>query len=252
MVDAGRSPAVRLCGVFLAVCVKCVSLDTDGIPPEINPPGPPVPSTPTLHSLSTHHAYSSVCVWVWVCVSGRPCLRWTGVCLPCTAALAGGNRKKTAVCLRENRKRRGRESAGPTGMPVKTVTFGVSTNISAAVRLLLTFPFSSSLTSSPRLSLSPVSSYYLALPVCFFYRCLSLFVLFFCCSVLLCFVKILGCTCQTSLSFHIRRWKSFIWTFFLWTLTCLYLLFVHFIEALFFFVLIFTTRLFCSRSLLAK
>ena len=68
MVDAGRSPAVRLCGVFLAVCVKCVSLDTDGIPPEINPPGPPVPSTPTLHSLSTHHAYSSVCVWVCVSV----------------------------------------------------------------------------------------------------------------------------------------------------------------------------------------
>ena len=231
MVDAGRSPAVRLCGVFLAVCVKCVSLDTDGIPPEINPPGPPVPSTPTLHSLSTHHAYSSVCVCVCECVClGVRVYVGRGSACPVPRHLQGATGKRQ-LCVWE------KTENVEEGMPVKTVTFGVSTNISAAVRLLLTFPFSSSLTSSPRLSLSPVSSYYLALPVCFFfYRCLSLFVLFFCCSVLLCFVKILGCTCQTSLSFHIRRWKSFIWTFFLWTLTCLCLLFVHFIEALFFFL----------------
>lgn len=51
------------------LCVKCASLDTGSIPPEINP-WAPVPSTPTLLSLSTHHAYSSVCVWarVYVCV----------------------------------------------------------------------------------------------------------------------------------------------------------------------------------------
>lgn len=47
------------------LCVKCVSLDTGSIPPEINP-WAPVPSAPTLPSLSSHHAYSSVRVWACV------------------------------------------------------------------------------------------------------------------------------------------------------------------------------------------
>lgn len=137
------------------------------------PSGPPVPSTPTLHSLSTHHAYSSVCVLVCVCVPGRPCLRWTGVCVPGTAALAGGNRKKTAVCVRESRKRRGRESGGPTGMPVKTVTFGVSTTISAS-------PSPPPLLSCHSLLSPRIISLYLFTS----FTAVSLF--FFCCSVLLC------------------------------------------------------------------
>lgn len=119
---------------FWPVCVKCVSLDTDSIPPEIKPPPrAPRPLHPHPPQVSPPTMLTQVCVLVCVCVlAGRPCLRWTGVCVPCTAALAGGNRKKTAVCVRENRKRRGRESGGPTGMPVKTVTFGVSTTISAS------------------------------------------------------------------------------------------------------------------------
>lgn len=184
---------MRVRSVFLArVCVKCVSLDTDSIPPEIKPPpGPPVPSTHTLHK-SLHPPCLLKCVCWCVCVlAGRPCLRWTGVCVPCTAALAGGNRKKTAVCVRENRKRRGREWRANRHASQDRHFWSEYHH--------LCFPFSA---SSPRLSLSLVSSCYLALPVCFFSPpSLS----FFCCSVLLCFVKILGRTRQTSLSFHILK-----------------------------------------------
>lgn len=168
---------MRVRSVFLArVCVKCVSLDTDSIPPEIKPPpGPPVPSTHTLHK-SLHPPCLLKCVCWCVCVlAGRPCLRWTGVCVPCTAALAGGNRKKTAVCVRENRKRRGRESGGPTGMPVKTVTFGVSTTISASPSLPPLLGCHSLL--SPRV----ISLYLFAS----FHRRLSLFSVAVFCSVLL-------------------------------------------------------------------
>lgn len=135
MVDAGRTTGGEgaQCVFGPCVCEMCVfryrQHSSRDKPP---PPGPPVPSTHTLHK-SLHPPCLLKCVCWCVCVlAGRPCLRWTGVCVPCTAALAGGNRKKTAVCVRENRKRRGRESGGPTGMPVKTVTFGVSTTISAS------------------------------------------------------------------------------------------------------------------------
>lgn len=75
-------------------------------------------------------------------------------------------------------------------MPVKTVTFGVSTTISAALRLLFTFPSSTPLTSPlfpVTLSLS-ASSHYLSLPALF---CFIAAVLFFC-NVLFSY-KILTC-----------------------------------------------------------
>lgn len=56
--------------LFLAACVKCVSLDTGSIPPEINP-WAPIHWAPTLLRLSPCPAYSSVWVWaVLVCVYG--------------------------------------------------------------------------------------------------------------------------------------------------------------------------------------
>lgn len=84
-----------------------MSLDTGSIPPEINP-WAPVPSTPTLHSLSTHHAYSSVCVWAFVCVCVFVFSSDGGL-----HALYGstcrGATEKTAVCLRETENVRKRE-----------------------------------------------------------------------------------------------------------------------------------------------
>ena len=65
--DAGRRPAVRVRSVFLAVCVKCVSLDTDSIPPEINPPGPPSPPPPPS-TVSPPTMLTQVCVCWCVCV----------------------------------------------------------------------------------------------------------------------------------------------------------------------------------------
>lgn len=121
--------------------------------------------------------------------------------MPCTTALAGGNRKDSCVFER-NRKHKERESGGPTGMPVKTVTCGVSTTISAALRLLFTFFLLSSHFISFPVTLSclfilPLSSTCTLLYHSYFIAVtLSLFFFFFFSFFLQCFglfIKILGC-----------------------------------------------------------
>lgn len=77
------------------LCVKCASLDTSSIPPEINP-WAPVPVAPTLPSLSTHHVCSVVCVCVRVYVE-------RGSAGPVPQHLQGAT-EKTVVCLREREK----------------------------------------------------------------------------------------------------------------------------------------------------
>lgn len=58
------------CGVTICfwLCVKCVSIDTSSIPPEINPWAPRPFNLPTL-SLSPPTMLTQVCVWACVYVS---------------------------------------------------------------------------------------------------------------------------------------------------------------------------------------
>lgn len=88
------------------LCVKCVSLDTGSIPPEINPwaPSPFSPYPPrSLHP---------PCLLKCVCVSGRVCVRvyvGLGSACPVPQHLQGAT-EKTAVCWRETENVRKRES----------------------------------------------------------------------------------------------------------------------------------------------
>lgn len=88
----------------------------------------------------------------------RPCLRCTGGVFcghPVRQHLQGGggaDRKASCVFERNRKTKKEGESGGPTGMPVKIATLGVSTTISAALRLLFTsYPPASSLLLSPLL-----------------------------------------------------------------------------------------------------
>lgn len=99
----GQSVGVPIC---FRLRVKCVSLDTGSIPPEINPWAPhPLNPHPTQY-LHPPCLLKCVCLGVCICVcEWFSCLRWMGVYVPCTAALAGGNRKDSCVFER-NRKRK--------------------------------------------------------------------------------------------------------------------------------------------------
>lgn len=86
--------------------MKCVSLDTSSIPPEINPWAPCPFGLPTLPTLSPPtRTCSSVFVCVCVCVPV-----YIGAGGPCAAALVGGNRKDSCA-LERFRKTYGPESA---------------------------------------------------------------------------------------------------------------------------------------------
>lgn len=87
------------------LCVKCVSLDTSSIPPEINPWAPHPLNPLPLQSLHPPCLLKCVSVWVWTCVCVCLCLRWAVVRGPCTRGTCRGATEKTAVCLRETEKR---------------------------------------------------------------------------------------------------------------------------------------------------
>lgn len=164
--------------LFLAVCEMCVfryrqhsSRDKPLGPHPFNPHPPQ-----SLHPL---------CLLKCVCVCS--CLRWTGVCVPCTAALSGVSRKDSCVFER-NRKRKKERVEGQQACQSRpsllewvpqTLLFSVSS-------LPLSFY---TLTSSPFLSLCLIV---LPLPPA---SLLLLFNCCFCCSVLFC-SKIFGFTCN--------------------------------------------------------
>lgn len=142
-----------------------------------------------------------------------PCLRCTGGVLrrPVRRHLqggGGGDRKASCVFERNRKTKKEGESGGPTGMPVKIATFGVSTTISAALRLLFTScPPASSLLLSPLL---PSCCCCFSLPARFFIiRILLLSLLRG--PVCVCVYKILTpmrCTCQLPRFGHIRQLRA--------------------------------------------
>lgn len=103
----GQSVGVPIC---FRLRVKCVSLDTGSIPPEINPWAPhPLNPHPTQY-LHPPCLLKCVClgVCICVCVSGfRVYVGWGSTC-PVPQHLQGAT-EKTAVCLRETENVRKRE-----------------------------------------------------------------------------------------------------------------------------------------------
>lgn len=82
------------------LCVKCVSLDTSSIPPEINPWAPHPLNPLPLQSLHPPCLLKCVSVWVWTCVCVCVCARvyverWSAGPVP--RHLQGGNRKDSCV-----------------------------------------------------------------------------------------------------------------------------------------------------------
>lgn len=104
--DADRKPTARAWGahLFLAVCEMCVFRYKQHS--SRDKPLGPCPRNP--HPPQSLHP---PCLLNCVCVCMCSCLRWTGVCGPCTAALAGAT-EKTVVCLREREKHKEERAEG--------------------------------------------------------------------------------------------------------------------------------------------
>lgn len=97
---------MRVRSVFLArVCVKCVSLDTDSIPPEIKPPPrAPRPLHPHPPQVSPPTMLTQVCVLVCVCVSWASVFTLDGGLRALYRGTCRGQQEKDS-CVRERKQK---------------------------------------------------------------------------------------------------------------------------------------------------